>query len=190
MKGSSSRSILEGERPDDRQTSAYHRCWMHRHEHHSAWAHHGLRTARHKLIYWYNSALGEPGAGGSDEPLEWEPFDCEAEPLELVNAADDPGCADAFEQMLRDLDAKMAEIGDIPEHDAAAVLAARRAAARSAAPESLAGANRPASRQSRRQAPRALSPEPEEAGRGLSSGIRRLVRCAASNPVPGRWAGS
>lgn len=137
MQGRSLRPILEDERSDDWQTGAYHRYWMHKDEHHHAWAHYGLRTKRYKLIYWYNAALGQPGAGGSDEPPEWELFDCEADPQELVNVADDPGYAEIFAQMLRDLDAKMAEIGDIPEHDTLKVLAARRAAECPAGQEDL-----------------------------------------------------
>ena len=62
-----------------------------------------------------------------DEPPEWELFDCEADPLELFNVADDPAYADVFAQMVRDLDAKMAEIGDIPQHDSEAALRGRRA---------------------------------------------------------------
>ena len=128
MQGHSMRPLLEDRLGPDWQTSAYHRYWMHKDEHHYAWAHYGLRNQRYKLIYWYNSALGEPGANEGDEPPEWELFDCEADPLELFNIADDPAHAGTFAAMLRDLDAKMAEIGDIPEHDTEAVLAERRAA--------------------------------------------------------------
>lgn len=128
MQGTSMRAILETRDIDEWQTSAYHRYWMHKDEHHNAWAHYGLRTQRYKLIYWYNSALGQPGAGvsGGDEPPEWELFDCETDPLELINVANDSAYADVFERMVRELDAKMAEIGDVPEHDTAQVLASRR----------------------------------------------------------------
>ena len=127
MQGHSMRPLLEGRVGADRQTCAYHRYWMHKDEHHHAWAHYGIRDRRHKLIYWYNSALGEPGTTEGDEPPEWEMFDCETDPLELFNLADDPQHAGVFERMLAALDAKMAEIGDIPEHDTGQVLAQRRA---------------------------------------------------------------
>ena len=116
MQGHSLRPVFEGKPGPDWQTSAYHRYWMHKDEFHYAWAHYGLRNQRYKLIYWYNSALGQDGAFEGDEPPEWELFDCEADPLELFNVADDPAYADVFRSMLRELDAKMAEVGDIPEH--------------------------------------------------------------------------
>jgi len=98
---------------------------MHKDEFHYAWAHYGLRNQRYKLIYWYNAALDQLGAGQGDEPPEWELFDCEADPLELLNIADDSTYADIFQIMLHELDAKMAEIGDIPEHNTDTVLAKR-----------------------------------------------------------------
>lgn len=125
MQGQSMRPIFEGDAGPDWQTSAYHRYWMHKDEFHNAWAHYGLRNQRYKLIYWYNSALGHAGARDSDEPPEWELFDCEADPLELFNIAHDPEYSDIFRIMLSELDAKMAEIGDIPEHDTESVLAGR-----------------------------------------------------------------
>ena len=70
--------------------------------------------------------LGQPGARPNGAAPEWELFDCETDPLELRNLAGDPACNDVFETMLRKLDAMMAEIGDVPEHDTAAVLTARR----------------------------------------------------------------
>ena len=125
MQGQSLRPLLEGDAGEDWQTSAYHRYWMHKDEFHNAWAHYGLRNQRYKLIYWYNSNLGQAGAGEGDEPPEWELFDCDEDPLELFNVANDPAYADIFRVMLRELDAKMAEIGDIPEHHTDAVLKER-----------------------------------------------------------------
>ena len=123
MQGHSMRPIFEGDADPHWQTSAYHRYWMHKDEFHNAWAHYGLRNQRFKLIFWYNKALGQAGTMGGDEPPEWELFDCESDPLELFNIADDPKYADIFRIMLSELDAKMAEIGDVPEHDTQAVLA-------------------------------------------------------------------
>ncbi len=123
MQGRSMRPVFEGSAGHDWPTSAYHRYWMHKDEFHYAWSHYGLRNQRYKLIYWYNSALGQAGAMDIDEPPEWELFDCEADPLELFNVAGDPQYADIFRVMLAELDAKMAEIGDIAEHDTEAVMA-------------------------------------------------------------------
>ena len=125
MQGHSLRPVFEDHARPNWQTSAYHRYWMHKDEFHYAWAHYGLRNQRYKLIYWYSSALGHEGAMEGDEPPEWELFDCKTDPLELFNIADDPAHADVFQTMLLELDAKMAEIGDIPEHDTKAVLVER-----------------------------------------------------------------
>ena len=116
MQGTSMRPVLQGNVPQNWQTEAYHRYWMHKDRDHNVWAHYGIRTQRYKLIYWYNSDLGQPGATVGDEPPEWELFDCETDPLELMNLADDPSYADVFANMVQRLDAKMAEIGDVPEH--------------------------------------------------------------------------
>lgn len=124
MQGTSLRPVLEGRTPSDWQDVAYHRYWMHRDEFHNAYAHYGVRDARYKLIYWYNDPLGEPGAHPGGEPPEWELFDCELDPFELVNRVRDPAYAEVFKAMLGKLDRKMAEIGDVPEHDSRAVLAA------------------------------------------------------------------
>lgn len=43
--------------------------------------------------------------------------------MELMNVAGDPAYADVFADMLAKLDAKQADIGDMPEHDSRAVLA-------------------------------------------------------------------
>jgi hypothetical protein len=96
---------------------------MHREVIHNTFAHYGIRDQRYKLIYWYNDPLDQPGARSGDEPPEWELFDCVADPLELVNVFHDPAMAGVVRDMIAKLDAKIAEIGDIPEHDTAAVLA-------------------------------------------------------------------
>ncbi len=116
MQGTSLRPILEGNPPKDWQDSAYHRYWMHKDRDHNAWAHYGLRTHRYKVIYWYNSDLSQPGAQVGDEPPEWELFDCLDDPSEIFNVAGDPNYSEAFQDMRRRLDQKMAEIGDLPEH--------------------------------------------------------------------------
>lgn len=122
MQGRSLRPVLEGRTPGDWQHLAYHRYWMHRDGIHNAFAHYGVRDQRYKLIYWYNDPLDQPGAQRGDEPPEWELFDCAADPLELVNLFHDPAMAGIVRDMIAKLDAKLAEIGDIPEHDTATVL--------------------------------------------------------------------
>lgn len=121
MQGTSMRPVLEEKADDAWQDVAYHRYWMHKDVIHNAFAHYGIRTPRYKLIYWYNDPLDQIGATRGDEPPEWELFDCEADPFELHNRANDPSYAQIFLDMLGRLDAKMAEIGDMPEHDSHAV---------------------------------------------------------------------
>ncbi|HVW91470.1 MAG TPA: sulfatase [Devosia sp.] len=123
MQGTSMRPLLEQTADESWQDVAYHRYWMHKEFIHNAFAHYGVRDDRYKLIYWYNDPLEQPGALPGDEPPEWELFDCQEDPYELVNRADDPAYAEVFRMMLGKLDAKMAEIGDIPEHDSGAVTA-------------------------------------------------------------------
>ncbi|AQZ54112.1 sulfatase [Martelella mediterranea] len=123
MQGTSMRAMLRGETPEDWDQLAYHRYWMHNDEIHEAWAHYGVRDERYKLIYWYNKALGQDGARENDAPPEWELFDCDKDPMELFNVANDPAYGETFKTMLEKLDAKQADIGDVPEHDSAEVLA-------------------------------------------------------------------
>ena len=129
MQGTSLRPLLAGREGPEWQKVAYHRYWMHKDEIHNAFAHYGIRDDRWKLIYWYADPLGQPGAHPGDEPPEWELFDCASDPHELHNLAHDPAHDAEFARMLALLDAKMAEIGDLPEHDSQAVLAARHARA-------------------------------------------------------------
>ncbi|MGO4831164.1 sulfatase/phosphatase domain-containing protein, partial [Rhizobiaceae sp. 2RAB30] len=129
MQGISMRPLLEQEAGDDWQDVAYHRYWMHKDEFHNAFAHYGVRDIRYKLIYWYNEPLGQPGAHPGGEPPEWELFDCEEDPSELQNRANDPAYAEIFADMLGKLDRKMAEIGDLPEHVSPAVLARMKSTA-------------------------------------------------------------
>ncbi|MBD9489495.1 sulfatase [Ensifer sp. ENS11] len=123
MQGESIRPTLEQTAAHDPQRVAYHRYWMHKDEFHNAFSHYGVRDGRYKLIYWYNDPLDQLGAHPGDEPPEWELFDCEADPFELHNRANDPALAHVFAEMLAKLDAKMTEIGDIPVHDSAVIRA-------------------------------------------------------------------
>ena len=100
------------------QKVAYHRYWMHRDETHNAYAHYGIRNKRYKLIYWYNEGFDLPGTNpGGEEEREWELFDCEKDPLELFNCWNDEKYGDVREEMVRVLEGKMEETGDVPEHE-------------------------------------------------------------------------
>jgi arylsulfatase A-like enzyme len=120
MQGRSLRPLLAGQTLADWPQVAYHRYWMHRDAIHNAYAHYGIRTQRYKLVYWYNEGLGTPGSQPGGEPVEWEFFDCETDPLELINCHDDPAYRSTIRAMKDLLDQTMATIGDEPAHPAAA----------------------------------------------------------------------
>ena len=92
MQGTSMRSLLSGETPDDWRTSMYYRYWMHLTHHHVP-AHYGIRTHRYKLIYYYGEALGTTGSIDEPKEPEWELFDLEKDPNEMCSVYDDPAYA-------------------------------------------------------------------------------------------------
>jgi arylsulfatase A-like enzyme len=116
MQGRSLREVLQCETPSNWPNVAYHRYWMHQDEYHNAYAHYGIRNHRYKLIYWYNQGLGMTGAQPGGQPPEWEFFDCESDPLELVNRWGDPEYQSVVRDLTRQLESKMLEIGDEPAH--------------------------------------------------------------------------
>ena len=76
MQGRSLVPLLRGEDPNDWRDSIYY----HYYEYpavHSVRRHYGVRTDRYKLIHYYNID-------------EWELFDLESDPDELINLYDDP----------------------------------------------------------------------------------------------------
>ena len=102
----------------DRDTEGfYYRYWMHDDSCHYVGAHYGYRTHRYTLIHFYNDGLGLPGCSDRRFPPEWELYDLEADPEELVNVADDP----AYAAVRADLEARMwlaqKELGDEPHPD-------------------------------------------------------------------------
>ena len=89
VQGRSMRQLLQGELPADWRTSMYYRYWMHL-AHHGVYAHYGVRTDQHKLIYYYAQALDTPGAIDEDKPPEWELFDLADDPSEMRSVYGDP----------------------------------------------------------------------------------------------------
>ena len=91
----------------------YYRYWMHL-THHGVYAHYGVRTLQHKLIYYYADALEQPGAiEGTKEP-EWELFDLHADPNELMNVYHDPAYADVVTELTAELERLQKRVGDEP----------------------------------------------------------------------------
>jgi arylsulfatase A-like enzyme len=116
MQGRSLLPLMKGRIPENWQTVAYHRYWMHRDPDHNAYSHYGIRDQRYKLIYWYNEGYNLPGTNHGGEDREWELFDCQADPLELFNVYSDPKYVEVLQKMMEALEKKMTEIGDEPEH--------------------------------------------------------------------------
>ena len=113
FQGASFRSLLQGDTPDGWQTSLYYRYWMHL-AHHNVYAHYGVRTLRHKLIYYYADALGQPGAVDDTREPEWELFDLEKDPQELNNVYADPDYVDVVAELKEELHRLQREVGDDP----------------------------------------------------------------------------
>jgi arylsulfatase A-like enzyme len=101
--GTSFRSVLKRQTPPDWRTSMYYRYFMHLDGSHNTYAHYGIRTLRHKLIYYYEP---EPG------PQEWELFDLQQDPRELRNVYAHPD----YQGVVANLKAKLRrlrqEVGD------------------------------------------------------------------------------
>ena len=113
MQGTSFRPLLNGRLPEGWQTSIYYRYWMHL-AHHHVYAHCGVRTLHHKLIYYYADALGQPGAIDDTKPPEWELFDLDSDPCELNSVYNDPAYAPVVETLKGELHRLQARVGDEP----------------------------------------------------------------------------
>ncbi|MFI6819035.1 sulfatase [Nonomuraea sp. NPDC050328] len=114
MQGRSFRPLLRGERPAGWRESVYYRYWEHDDGIHHVWAHYGVRTERHKLIYYYAAGLGIPGASDRVFEPEWELFDLAEDPWELHNRYHDPAYAAVRAELEAELARIQAEIGDTP----------------------------------------------------------------------------
>ena len=115
MQGSSARSVFRGEAPAGWQTSMYYRYWMHLADH-NVHAHYGVRTHRHKLIYYYGEALEATGAIDDSKQPEWELFDLDSDPHELKNVYSDPAYASVVRELTVELNRLQSEAGDKPQH--------------------------------------------------------------------------
>ena len=111
FQGRSIRPILEGSTPDDWRTSMYYRYWMHL-AHHHVYAHYGIRTHKHKLIYYYADALGQGGAIDDPKEPEWELFDLVADPLEMTSVYGDPTYAEITAELKKEMYRLQAEVDD------------------------------------------------------------------------------
>jgi len=67
----------------------YYRYWEHDDRWHRVPGHHGYRTDRYKLVYFYNDGLGLQGTSPVTYPPEWELYDLQNDPYELHNVYDE-----------------------------------------------------------------------------------------------------
>jgi len=112
FQGRSFRPLLRGEIPADWPQSCYYRYWMHK-AHHHVYAHYGVRTKRHKLIFYYADAQGQQGAVDAPEKPEWELFDLERDPREMRNVYADPAYAPVVRELRDELHRLQAAVGDV-----------------------------------------------------------------------------
>ena len=112
MQGRSFLGLLGGDSPHDWRTAMYYRYWMHLDSIHRIEAHAGVRTRDRKLVYYYGSGAGQPGASDEQLPPAWELFDLDADPYELRSVSDDPAYADDFTALRTTLADLVAEVGD------------------------------------------------------------------------------
>lgn len=85
MQGESFRSNLMGKTAANWRHSIYYRYWMHADEIHNVCAHYGIRDERYKLIFFYGKALGKSGTRNDVRQAEWEMYDLQTDPMEMVN---------------------------------------------------------------------------------------------------------
>jgi arylsulfatase A-like enzyme len=112
MQGRSARAVLRGAPPADWRTSMYYRYWVHMDVAHHVWAHYGVRTARHKLVYYYAEPCGTRGAFDAPRPPVWELFDLERDPQELTSVYDDPAYRAVVGELQAELRRLQEELGD------------------------------------------------------------------------------
>ena len=89
MQGRSFVPLLRGETPKDWRTAMYYR-YYHYPMHHRVQPHYGVRTGRHKLIYF-------------NKLDQWELFDLQKDPHELKNVYADPSYAEAVKALKDEL---------------------------------------------------------------------------------------
>lgn len=102
VQGRSLVPVLEGAVPKDWRGSMYYR-YYHYPGDHNVQPHYGVRTHRHKLIYFENLDA-------------WELYDLQKDPNELVNVADQPSYAGIRRELVRELARLRREVKDNVVH--------------------------------------------------------------------------
>ena len=113
MQGRSLRPLLEGKRPAGWRQSMYYRYWMHLADHYVP-AHYGVRTKRHKLIYYYGQPLGTARSLAEPKSPYWELFDLEKDPREMKSVYEDPRYSSVVTALKAELGKLQKLYGDEP----------------------------------------------------------------------------
>ena len=124
MQGGSFLPAISGKpEPEGWRKSIYYRYWMHMAHGHANPAHFGIRTERHKLIFYYGTDFTAVHNGKTVEgrdgnrfwkntPPGWELYDLQKDPLEMHNRYADPAYAEVVEHLKKRLRALRERLGD------------------------------------------------------------------------------
>ena len=108
--------VLGGNTPGDWRTEHYYRYWLHM-AHHDNPAHFGIRTATHKLAFFYGLPCGVKGAADQPTQPHWELYDIANDPNETTNLAGESSQVETFEKLKKQLVALRERVGDTdPNH--------------------------------------------------------------------------
>lgn len=99
MQGRSFVPLLEGKTPADWRKSMYYRYYY---SHFETEPHFGLRTQKHKLIYF-------------NRIDQWELYDLKKDPMEMNNVYDDPDYNNVVKKLKKELKRLQNELGDDPK---------------------------------------------------------------------------
>jgi arylsulfatase A-like enzyme len=110
FQGESFRKNLIMETPDQWRDKMYYRYYAHAP---NRPAHLGIRTDRHKLIFYYGLSLGLNGTYTDEAtPPAWEFYDLENDPMELKNQYQNPNYKTIIRQLKKDLIGLRENYGD------------------------------------------------------------------------------
>jgi arylsulfatase A-like enzyme len=99
MQGRSFMSLLGGKTPADWRKSMYYRYYY---SHFETEPHFGVRTQRHKLIYFNRIS-------------QWELYDLKRDPVEMNNVYDDPDYRNVVKELKKELKRLQNDLGDDPK---------------------------------------------------------------------------
>ncbi len=116
IQGKSLVPIFNGTTEYKTRDAIYYRYWLHM-AHHDNPAHMGIRTATHKLIFFYGLPCGVDGAHKEPTAPYWELYDLAKDPQEMNNIAGDAGTEKLFQDLKSQLLELRKELDDTdPEH--------------------------------------------------------------------------